>query len=118
MDQATPNLPSRDFEATWSFYSRLGFEVGWRDDSWMILKRGGITLEFFPYPDLEPSESSFGCCLRLDDMPALYQSCKDAGLPEQRQGWPRLHPPRKEHSGLTIAYMIDPDGSLLRLVQN
>ena len=84
----------------------------------MILKRGGLTLEFFPYPDLNPSESSFSCCLRLEDMPALYQSCKDAGLPEQSWGVPRLHPPKQEDSGLTIAYMVDPDGTLLRLIQN
>jgi hypothetical protein len=31
---------------------------------------------------------------------------------------PRLNPPRLEESGLTIAYLVDPDGSLLRLVQN
>ena len=118
MDHATPNLPSRDFEATSSFYSQLGFEQGWRDDDWMILNRGELTLEFFPHPDLNPAESYFSCCLRLDDMSALYQSCKEAGLPEQGSGIPRLHPPKQEDSGLTIAYMIDPDGTLLRLIQN
>ena len=118
MDHATPNLPSRDFEATSKFFSRLGFEEDWRDDGWMILKRGGLILEFFPYPDLNPAESSFSCCLRLDDMAALYQLCKDAGLLEQCWGMPRLHPPKKENSGLTIANLIDPDGSLFRLIQN
>ncbi len=118
MDQATPNLPSRDFEATSSFYSSLGFEECWRDDGWMILKRDSLRLEFFPYPDLNAAESSFSCCLRLDDMAALYDACKDAGLPEQCWGWPRLHPPKEEDSGLTIAYMVDRDGTLLRLIQN
>lgn len=118
MDHATPNLPSRDFEATSRFYARLGFEEGWRDAGWMILRRGGVSLEFFPFPDLNPAESSFSCCLRLDDMAGLYQSCLDAGLPEQHRGMPRLHPPRREGSGLTIAYMVDPDGTLLRLIQN
>jgi predicted lactoylglutathione lyase len=41
MDHATPNLPSRDFEAPSVFYSRLGFEEDWRDEGRMILKRGG-----------------------------------------------------------------------------
>ena len=50
-DHATPNLPSRDFEATSQFYTRLGFQQGWRDEGWMILKRGGLTLEFFPHPE-------------------------------------------------------------------
>lgn len=118
MDHATPNLPSSDFETTSHFYSRLGFEESWRDDGWMILKRGGLALEFFPYPGVNAAESNFGCCLRLDDMAALYQACKDAGLPEQCWGWPRLHAPKKEDSGLTIAYMVDPDGTLLCLIQN
>ena len=118
MDHATPNLPSRDFEATSQFYSRLGFEQGWRDRGWMILKRGGLALEFFPYPDLDPLGSSFGCCLRLDDLASFYRACVEAGIQEARTGQPRLSPPKVEHSGMTIAYLIDPDGSLLRLVQN
>ena len=118
MDHATPNLPSRDFVATSHFYQKLGFEEGWRDDGWMILKRGHLTLEFFPHPDLDPSTGNFSCCLRLDDMLVFYDACKNAGLPEQCWGWPRLHPAKKEDSGMTIAYMVDLDGTLVRLVQN
>jgi hypothetical protein len=33
-------------------------------------------------------------------------------------GWPRLRPPRVEDSGMRIGYLVDPDGNLLRLVQN
>ncbi|HET6943268.1 MAG TPA: bleomycin resistance protein [Sphingomicrobium sp.] len=118
MDHATPNLPSRDFEATSQFYSKLGFSETWRDRGWMILKRDGVALEFFPYPDLDPLESSFGCCIRLDDLASFYGACRDAGIPEGSGGQPRLQKPRQEQSGLTIGYMIDPDGTLLRLVQN
>lgn len=117
-DHATPNLPARDFEATSQFYSALGFRESWRDSGWMILKRGLLALEFFPFPDLDPAESSFGCCLRLDDLDSFYSACKAAGLREAGSGMPRLSPPRVESSGLTIAYMVDPDGTLLRLVQN
>ena len=84
----------------------------------MILTRGTLTLEFFPYPDLDPAASSFGCCLRLDDLDAFYEVCKAAGLPEQCWGAPRLHPPTVESSGLRIGALIDPDGTLLRLIQN
>ena len=79
-DHATPNLPSRDFEATLRFYGALGFVESWRDEGWMILKRGGLTLEFFPYPDLDPLESSFGCCLRLDELERFYAACKVQGF--------------------------------------
>lgn len=118
MDHATPNLPARDFGLTSSFYGALGFEEGWRDDGWMILSRGALTLEFFPHSELKPEESSFGCCLRLDDLAAFYWVCVAAGIPATCGGQPRLQPPRKEASGLTIAYLVDLDGTLLRLVQN
>lgn len=118
MDHATPNLPSRDFEATSQFYKKLGFEETWRDRGWMILKRGGLALEFFPYPDLDPLESSFGSCLRVDDLPAFYEVCRAARIPEDRSGHPRLQAPKVEASGLTIGYMVDLDGTLMRLIQN
>jgi hypothetical protein len=118
MDHATPNLPSRDFSATSNFYATLGFVEGWRDEGWMILKRGDLMLEFFPFPDLDPLDSSFGSCLRLDDLASFYAKCRSAGLPEATTEQPRINPPKQEASGLTIAYLVDLDGSLLRLIQN
>lgn len=118
MDHATPNLTSRNFAATSGFYAKLQFQEGWRDEGWMILKRGDITLEFFPHPDLDPAKSAHGCCIRLDDLTAFYRVCLDAGVPEQCWGQPRVQPPRKEDSGLTFGALIDPDGNLLRLIQN
>ena len=117
-DHATPNLPSRDFEATSRFYGALGFVESWRDNGWMILRRGGLTLEFFPFPDLEPLESSFSCCLRLDELERFYAACQATGLREAHSGIPRIVPPRVESSGLRIAYMVDLDGSLVRMIQN
>ena len=117
-DHATPNLPSRNFDNTIEFYSKLGFETRWRDASWLIIDRGSLCLEFFLYPDLDPSTSSFSCCLRLDDINQFYGMCVDADVTEQSTGWPRIHKPKLEHSGMTIGYLIDIDGTLLRLVQN
>lgn len=99
MDHATPNLPSRDFEATSQFYAKLGFSESWRDRGWMILKRGGLALEFFPYPDLDPLQSSFGCCLRLDDLPSFYEDCKSAGIPEDSRGNRACRLPRWSTAG-------------------
>lgn len=117
-DRATPNLPSRAFTATQRFYAALGFVETWRDDGWMILARGDLTLEFFSHPELDPGASWFSCCLRLDDLDAFYAVCTAAGLHEKSSGQPRLHPPAVEESGLRIAYMVDPDGSLIRMIQN
>src|SRR3954452_22665546 len=117
-DIATPNFPSRDFATTSAFYARLGFSETYRDDGWMILVRDQVMLEFFPFPALDPAESSFGCCLRLHDVDAFYRLCRQAGLPESTHGFPRLHAPRLEESGLRIGGLIDPEGTLLRLIEN
>ncbi len=117
-DLATPNLPSRDFDATSRFYAVLGFVETWRDEGWMILRRGDLLLEFFPFPDLDPSTSSFGTCLRLDDLDAFYAQCLASGVPERAAGWPRLHAPRLEPWGGRVGALIDPDCTLLRLIQN
>ena len=66
-DRATPNLPSRDFEKTASFFAAVGLTTAYRDPGWMILARGDVTLEFFLHPELDPKSSAFSCCLRLDD---------------------------------------------------
>ena len=118
MDRATPNLPARSFTATATFYDTLGFTVAYRDSGWMILARGGLQLEFFPFPDLDPATSSFGACLRVDDLAAMIRQCEGAGIPVAATGMPRLQLPGHESSGLVIAYLVDPDGSLLRLIQN
>jgi hypothetical protein len=117
-DHATPNLPSRDFEVTSRFFKPLGFAVTWRDESWMILMRGSLKLEFFLDATTDPATSSFGSCLRLDDLDAFYDVCVSAGVPEKRTGWPRLHPPRVEAWGGRVGALIDPDGTLFRLIQN
>src|SRR3982751_863843 len=116
-DRATSNLPSRDFEATSRFYEGFGFTEAWRDRGWMILERGDLTLEFFPYPDLDPAASSFSCCFRLVDVATFYATLAAAGIPEKTTGWPRLHRPKLEHWGGTVGALIDPDGSLIRLIQ-
>ena len=89
-DLATPNLPSRSFDATADFYARIGFKVWWRDEGWMILKRDALTLEFFPHTGLDPAGSWFSCCFRLDDVSAFYAALVEAGIPEKTEGWPRI----------------------------
>jgi hypothetical protein len=116
-DHATPNLPSRDFDATAAFYARLGFVVSWRDNGWMILERDTITLEFFPHPDLDPRDSWFSCCLRLDAVMAFFELAVAAGIPETSSGWPRLHRPQRESWGGLVGALVDPDGTLIRLIE-
>jgi len=117
-DHATPNLPSRDFLKTEQFYSKLGFKASYRSGHWLILQRGGVQLEFFPWPDLDPGKDAQACCIRLDDLDTMVQQVRAAGIFEGRTGLPRMMPPQRDISGLTIAYLHDVDNNMLRLVQN
>lgn len=116
-ERATPNLPSRDFDATIAFYAPLGFDLRWRDAGWLILARGALQLEFFLWPDFDPETSAFGSCLRLDDIAPLVAQAIAADIPQRSSGRPRLQQPRREAWGGLVGFIIDPDGSLLRLVQ-
>ncbi len=113
-DRITANLPARDFDATEHFYARLGFTSAFKDTAWMILRRGPLELEFFPYPDLDPATSSFGACVRVDDVDALHAAWVSANVAPE--GIPRLTPPRNEPWGLRQANLVDLDGSLLRIL--
>jgi catechol 2,3-dioxygenase-like lactoylglutathione lyase family enzyme len=115
-DHATPNLPSRDFGATARFYGALGFTETWRDAGWMILRRGDLMIEFFPFPDLDAATSSFSCCFRLDDVDAFFDVILAADVPEKATGWPRAHRPVREAWGGRVGALVDPDGTLIRLV--
>ena len=41
-----------------------------------------------------------------------------AGIPEKREGWPRMSPPATQPWGGRLAFLVDDDCSLLRLLQN
>jgi catechol 2,3-dioxygenase-like lactoylglutathione lyase family enzyme len=117
-DRITANLPARDFERTRAFYEALGFDVSFKDSGWMILRRGALELEFFPYPDLDPFQNSFSACVRVDDLDGLYAAFAAAGVSNEPSAIPRLTSPRTESFGLRFFALVDPDGSLLRCIDN
>lgn len=116
-DRATPNLPSRDFDTTEDFYRSFGFTRQFRDEGWLILTRGGVQLEFFPAPALDPRSSDVMCCVRVADVDELYRAIRDTGVPETTIGAPRLHPVRMQEWGLRAGFLIDPDGTQLTLIE-
>lgn len=116
-DHATPNLPSNDLDRTEAFYRALGFETGFKDDGWMILSRGGVTIEFVPLK-VDPRASIASCCIRVDNLDALYADFSKAGLSESCWATPRLTPPVDEPWGMRMFALVDPDGNLVRCIQN
>lgn len=117
-DRAVPNLPSRDFDVTIRFYGGFGFDLDYRDDGWLILRRGELRLEFFPFRDLDPAESSFMCSVRVDDLDGLYRQIWNSGVAERASGFPRLHPVRIQPWGQRAGFLVDPDGTQLHLIEN
>lgn len=117
-DHAVPNLPSRDFDETVAFYGGFGFEPTHRDAGWLILRRGHLQLEFFPFPVLVPEESSFMCSLRVDDLDELYRQIRASGVLEGSIGRPRLLPVRLQPWGQRAGFLVDPDGTQLHLIEN
>jgi hypothetical protein len=113
-DRATPNLPSRDFEATAGFYAALGFTVRFRDSGWMILSRGPLELEFYPV-EHDPWTNWSSACFRVGDLDGLFSAFSEAGLPTSHRSIPRLTAP-EEQDGLRMFALVDPDGNLIRCI--
>jgi catechol 2,3-dioxygenase-like lactoylglutathione lyase family enzyme len=118
IDRATPNLPARDFGATAAFWGRLGFATGYRDPGWMILTRGTMMVEFFPHPDLDPRASWFSACLRVNDLDALHAEWSALDLPDGTGSVPRLTPVTRQPPVPRMFALVDPDGSLIRVLDN
>jgi hypothetical protein len=114
-DAVTANLPSRDFVATSAFYKALGFKGEFRDEHWMILRRGKLVIEFFPHPGLDPKESWFSACVRVRKVDALYDAWCKAGL--SHEGIPRMSDVEDQAWGMRGFTLIDLDGSLLRVCE-
>ena len=117
-DRALPNLPSRDLLATLEFYRGFGFREWFRDEGWMILRRGDVQLEFFAHPEVDPASSSFICTVRVADLDELVAAILAAGVPVARIGRPRLHLPAQPDWGFRAAFIIDPDGTQLTLIED
>ena len=117
-DRITANLPSRNFAATAALYAALGFEPAYRDTGWMILTRGPLEVEFFPWPDLDPFASNASACVRVDDLDGLLATWRGAGLSDNPRQIPRLTGVVK-HPGVPRMFaLVDGDGSLLRVLEN
>jgi catechol 2,3-dioxygenase-like lactoylglutathione lyase family enzyme len=117
-DRITANLPSRDFAATEAFYAALGFQRDYRDTGWMILSRGPLEVEFFPWADLDPFASNASACVRVADLDGLLSQWRSAGLSDNPRAIPRLTGIVK-HPGVPRMFaLVDADGSLLRVLEN
>jgi len=119
-DRITANLPAIDMAATEAFYGKLGFATRYRSQSWMILAKGPLELEFFHAPDLDPKTSWHSACIRVDNLDALHRGFGGALLPADNRSIPRMSGierlPAPDLS--RIFFLVDLNGSLLRCLEN
>jgi hypothetical protein len=99
-----------------TFYCGFGFRALHRDDSWLVLRRGELQLEFFRKDDHEPRGHDFGCCLRVAYLPSLHAAVLAAGVPQKRYGLPRVRPIATQSWGQQMSTLLDPDGNLIRMI--
>lgn len=118
LDRAVPNLPSRDFDDTIAFYGAFGFTTTYRDGGWLILRRGGVVLEFFLAPEHDPYASWFMASIRISDLDELYDAVRASGVREAGVGIPRLVPVALREWGQRAGYLIDLDGTQLHLIED
>jgi catechol 2,3-dioxygenase-like lactoylglutathione lyase family enzyme len=117
-ESAAPILPSRDLDETLAFYLRLGFEDrGGPHEEWnyLILGRGGIELQFYGDPDVDPLTTSASCYLRVPDADALHAEWHGAGVARDRATGSRLEPPEDTDYGMREFALVDPSGNLVRV---
>ena len=112
LTSACPIMPSRDFDATITFYAELGFTLGGRHDDYLILKKDDVELHFFASPEHDPKTSDHGAYLRDTDPRAWSDAIGRLDLPAH--GIPRFIPAEVKPWGMLEFALIDVDGNLLR----
>ncbi|RDV01125.1 bleomycin resistance protein [Undibacter mobilis] len=102
-----PVLASLDIAQSHDFYvGKLGFEAGYRDDKYLIVRRDEMELHFWLAPDrIHPENTS--CYIRGGQIVALYEEYKARGVE-------RLSDFEVRPWDMKEFYIHDPHGNLLR----
>jgi catechol 2,3-dioxygenase-like lactoylglutathione lyase family enzyme len=102
-----PILASLDIAETGTFYvDWLGFAVGYRDGSYLIVKRDDMELHFWKTDDRRFPENT-SCYIRGGQVAALHAEYSARGVPE-------LSPFLVRPWNMKEFYIHDPHGNLLK----
>lgn len=110
-----PILPSRDLDATSTFYQRLGFSEAARFEveGYSIIVRDEVEVHFFCHPEHDPDTSEHGAFVRVADAMKLSESYELLNLPTE--GYPRFTKAENKPWGICELEVVDVDGNLLRM---
>jgi catechol 2,3-dioxygenase-like lactoylglutathione lyase family enzyme len=115
MPTTIPILPSSDFDATVSFYAKLGFqETGrWPGDYLILRHPGDIELHFWLHRRLRPKTNTASCYIRFAtaaEAQTLYEGWAAAGLSRDQ-----LRPPEDPGYDLLEFALLDDDRNAIRV---
>ena len=112
-----PILPSADFDDTYGFYARLGFdEVGRWPDEYLILRHRplGIELHFWSNPNVDRWTNDVACYVRFET-PSDAVSCHGGWSDVVIDAPATLSSPDTDEHGNVEFNIIDLHGNLVRL---
>jgi len=112
LEKLSPILLTRDVAATAAFWSRLGFDVIYRDDSYLLMKRDNAEVHFSRSATLDPAKNECCAYLRMNDLGALDGEWGALGLPAR--GIPRYERMERKPWQMWEAALVDEDGNLVR----
>ncbi|MCF3145063.1 bleomycin resistance protein [Streptomyces platensis] len=123
-EKTIPMLPCLTLQPVLDFYTVLGFEVTFQQNSpnpYAVVQRGGIQLHFFGMKRYDPAESYSTCYIRTDDVDGLYADFR-TGLKAAygripARGLPRIGPLKDTSHGVRQFLVTDPAGNCLRIGQ-
>ena len=123
-ERTIPILPCRSIDDVLAFYEALGFAVTYRQErpnTYAVVARGGIELQFFVLKALDPAASYSTCYVLVSDVDSLYAAFT-AGLRAATgrvptRGIPRIGPLRDMAYGVRQFIVVDPGGNYIRIGQ-
>lgn len=111
-----PFVPALDFEVSLQFYTALGWQLLWRDESGLAqleLANSRFLLQNFY---VKQWAHNFMLYIPVDDAQAWYDFVQQT-LAQKSFPKARVQPPREETFGARVTYAWDPSGVLLHFAQ-
>lgn len=110
-----PFVPAKDYAISQRFYRELGFTIQPLGDSLVALHLGRHSFLLQDYY-VDTWAGNFVMHMLVDDLPGWWERIEALDLARRYHVAPP-RPPRREESGLDVAYLFDPSGVLWHIAQ-
>ena len=108
-------VPALDFEQSVRFYTLLGWELKYKDDSLAELELADVRFWLQNYY-VEDWANNFMFQVSVKDAQAWYDHVSNI-LEAEKFDYARLNPPKKEDYGAITTHVWDPSGVLIHFPQ-